>query len=84
MKQIQIKSVILGALLAVVTMFSIGAVTGTGNKPNWEYKTVLYQGNPDGPVNKLAGEGWTVEHFAATEGNPNVPWFYYLMKRAKP
>ena len=47
MKKVDIKSLLIGAVLAVAVMFAVAATTGTGNKTVWEYGTLAqFVGNP--------------------------------------
>jgi hypothetical protein len=59
MNQFDIKSALIGALLAVVIALSVAAATG--NRSSWEYKVITAKGHQDElskTINNGIAEGW--------------------------
>ena len=81
---IQIKSLIVGAVLGVVALISIGATTDGRPRPTWEHKIVVHKsGTPlqDGlerPLDEAGKEGWEPVSLGMNGTQPFV-----LMKRLK-
>ena len=67
--KIDIKSLVFGALLGAVVLFSIGAATGTGQ---WDYKIVYGPGGLEQQVRKVAGDGWEVVSSGGGDASPFV------------
>jgi hypothetical protein len=82
--KIHIKSLIVGAVLGVAVVFSIGAATGGTSRTTWEHKVVVFQSGKtfqaglEEPLNAASREGWE----AVGVGN-NATQPYVLMRRAK-
>jgi hypothetical protein len=74
--KINIKSLVLGAVLGAAVVFSVGAGTGL-LRQKWEYRQVTTQ-QSDENLNKLGDEGWTV----VCTGTSRIGAFYVL-KREK-
>ena len=62
-KKIDIKSLLLGALLGMATLFSVAAATNA--HPVWEYKVLTgivwgreAKGNLDDAINNTVAQGW--------------------------
>ena len=79
---LDLKSLVLGAVVGTVIMLSVGAAT-TGGESKWEYKVVAGSANPnafsspekqEASLNDLGKQGWI---FVQNEGG----WFY--LKREK-
>jgi len=78
-----IKSLVLGALLGGVIMFSVGAATG---KNSWDYKIISGRLSSSGlnhpplgqQIDKAAADGWEVVSAASDDGFPFV-----VLRRAK-
>lgn len=83
-KRIDLKSLLLGALVGASVLLSAAAVTSSDNTATWEYKilvgnngmraTDLQEG-----INKAAADGWTLASTSSySEGMPLA-----VMKRVK-
>jgi hypothetical protein len=72
--KINIKSLILGAALGAVVVFSLGAAT---DHKKSEYRQLPTQLS-DESLNKLADEGWTVVCTGTSQGGG-----FYLLTRTK-
>ena len=85
-RKLDIKSVVLGAFLGALIVFSLGAATG-GSGTVWEYKTVTVSRDSDeqadSKLNQLAQQQWTVESFTATFPPAGHLHRIYLLKRPK-
>ena len=59
-KGIDVKSLVVGALLGAAIVFSVGAVAGAGKRTAWEYRSYTYEGVAVelARANKLGEEGW--------------------------
>jgi len=83
MKKVEIKSLLIGAVLAVVIMFAVATTTGTGNKTVWEYKVVTESAFKDElgkAINSSIGEGWD---FVSASGPNNGNWGMAVLRREK-
>jgi hypothetical protein len=83
MKKVDMKSLLIGAILAVVVMFAVAAATGTGNKTVWEYKVVTESAFQDAlgkAINSSVGEGWD---FVSASGPNNQNWGMAVLRREK-
>lgn len=83
MKKVEIKSLLIGAVLAVVIMFAVAATTRTGNKIVWEYKVVTESAFKDElgkAINSSVGEGWD---FVSASGPNNENWGMAVLRREK-
>jgi hypothetical protein len=85
MKSIQLKSLILGAMIGAAALFGIAAVERAATEYEYKfvYQTELQQHVPlesmEQAVNRFAAQGWEPIAVSATEGRgQNV-----LLKRAK-
>lgn len=81
--QIQIKSLIIGTLLAAAAFIGIGAAGGDKERTSWEYKLFIHSSEklPDGVEKKLTelgSLGWEAVGFDNTTSRPSV-----LLKRPK-
>ena len=75
-----IRSLLVGAFLGVVIMFTIAAANN--RRTSWEYTTVYYNGSHPNveAVNKLGNEGWElVGCFAGPEAK--YPGFIFKRER---
>ena len=73
--KINIKSLLFGAVLGAVIVFSLGAATG---QKKTEYRHVPTQ-QADEALNKLADEGWTV----LCTGTSSQQGGFYLLTRTR-
>ena len=83
MKKVDIESLLIGAVLAVVMMFAVAATTATGNKTVWEYKVVTdsaFQDELGKAINKSVGEGWD---FVSASGPNSEHWGMAVLRREK-
>jgi len=83
MKKVEIKSLLIGAVLAVVIMFAVAATPRRGNKTVWEYKVVTasaYQDELGKAINSSVGEGWD---FVSASGPSNENWGMAVLRREK-
>jgi hypothetical protein len=60
---INIKNLLLGALLAASLVVSIGAATTVAGRTAWEYKTISPANVADDELNKIGSEGWELVNF---------------------
>lgn len=82
MKNLKIRSLLIGALLAAVTAWSIGAASA--NKPAWEYKVIggrILQAELEKTINTSVDEGWEL---VSVSGPTNEMWGMAVLKREKP
>jgi protein involved in sex pheromone biosynthesis len=71
-------------LFAASTLLFAGCSTTHHHTAKWEYKTVeAREGEQDAIISKLTGDGWRVVSFSATEGQPNVIHYHYVLKRSQ-
>jgi len=80
--KIDIKSMILGAILGAVILLSVGAATST--RTNWEYKVVpgkYFTGDQHlgDAINRNAIEGW--DFVSASHGTEQ--WAFAVLRREK-
>ena len=83
MKKVEIKSLLIGAVLAVAVMFAVAATTGTGNKTVWEYKVVTasaFQDELGKAINSSVWEGWD---FVSASGPNHENWGMAVLRREK-
>ena len=83
MKKVEIKSLLIGAGLAVVIMFAVAATTGIGNKTVWEYKVVTestFKDELGKAINSSVGEGWD---FVSASGPNHENWGMAVLRREK-
>jgi hypothetical protein len=81
MKNIDIKSVLIGALLGVAITLSVAAATG--NRTDWEYKVVTasaFQDELGKAINSSVSEGWD---FVLASGPNNGNWGMAVLRREK-
>jgi hypothetical protein len=82
--RIHIQSLIVGVVLGIVVVFSVGAATGGINRTTWEHKVVVHQNGKalqeglEEPLDAASREGWE----AVGLGN-NATQPFVLMRRAK-
>ena len=70
-------------LFAASTLMFAGCST-IHHTSKWEYKTVeAREGEQDAVISRLAEEGWRVVSFSATEGQPNVIRYHYVLRRSQ-
>jgi hypothetical protein len=82
MKKFDIKSALIGALIAVGIMLSVAAATGS--RTAWNYK--VFTGRADGDelgtsINSCIAEGWEL---VSVSGPNNVNFGMALMRKEKP
>jgi hypothetical protein len=79
--QIQIKSLIVGAFLALAAIIGLGAVGGDKDRTSWEYKLISEQiGPPESKALNDAGSlGWEAVGIGVAEDR----WRHVLLKRSK-
>ncbi len=82
--KIDIKSFVLGAVLAAVIVFAVAAATPSGSRTVWEYKTVagkVFRGeqNLDDAINATIAQGW--EFMSASHATDQ--WGFAVMRREK-
>ena len=84
-KKIDIKSLVLGALLGIATFFSVAAATNT--QTVWEYKVVTgvvfgreSKGNLDDAINTSVGQGWQF----VSANHSTDRYGFAVMRREKP
>ena len=82
--KIDIKSLVLGALLGAVVVLSAAAATTSGGRTVWEYQTVqgTVQGNEaklDDAINKQGSQGW--EFVSASHSTEK--YGFAIMRREK-
>jgi hypothetical protein len=83
MKKVEIKSLLIGAVLAVVIMFAVAATPRRGYKTVWEYKVVTESAFKDElgkAINSSVGEGWD---FVSASGPNNENWGMAVLRREK-
>jgi hypothetical protein len=83
MKKVEIRSLLIGAVLAVAVMFAVAATTGTGNKTVWEYKVVTASAFKDElgkAINRSVAEGWDV---VSASGPNDGNWGMAVLRREK-
>jgi hypothetical protein len=83
MKKVEIRSLLIGAVLAVAVMFAVAATTGTGNKTVWEYKVVTASAFKDElgkAINRSVAEGWD---FVSASGPNDGNWGMAVLRREK-
>ncbi len=82
MKQFDLKSVLVGAVLALGLIVAVAAARGS--RAAWEYKVVFGTfGNPDvigSSINSSAAEGW---EFVSASGPNNGNYVIAVMRREK-
>lgn len=81
MKRFDMKSALIGALLAVTITLSLAAATG--NRTAWEYKVVTGSGFHNGlekSINAGVAEGWD---FVSASGPNNENWGIAVLRREK-
>ncbi len=61
---INIKTLVLGALLAAILAVCVGAATNMASRTAWEYKTISPASVTDDELNKIGSEGWELVNFA--------------------
>ena len=79
------KSLMLGATLGVMLMFSVGAAL-TRESATVEYKAlrVVVNDTFDSQLNNMAEEGWTVVSSSTTQSAPtSAPYGVVIFKREK-
>jgi hypothetical protein len=79
--KLDIKSMVLGALLGAVIVFSVGAATG-GSRTVWEYKTVpgkVFGEELGQAINGAVAQGW--EFVSASPSTEQ--WGFAVMRREK-
>lgn len=85
-RKLDIKSVVLGAVLGGLIVFSLGAANG-GSGSVWEYKTVTFSRDSDeeadSKLNQLTQQRWSVDSFTATFPPAGHLHRVYLLKRTK-
>jgi hypothetical protein len=81
MKKFDIKSALVGALLAVVITLSVAAATGS--RTAWEYKVVtssVFGDELGKAINSSIAEGW---EFVSASGPNNENWGFAVLRREK-
>ena len=81
-KKVDIKSVLIGAFLGAVIIFSIAAATNRG-RTVWEYKVVtgnVFQEQLGKAINNGVADGW---EFVSASGPNNENWGIAVLKREK-
>jgi hypothetical protein len=80
MKKFDIKSALIGALLAVVITLSLGAAA-TGSRSAWEYKVVtskVFNNELTKAINDNVAEGW---EFVSASGPNSEIWGIAVLRR---
>jgi hypothetical protein len=69
-KRIDMRSLVIGALLGAAIVFSVGAVTDAGKRKAWEYRSYTYEGVAVelARANNLGEEGWELVCSAPDSG----------------
>lgn len=81
--RIEIKSLLLGALLGAVTVLSIAAATGNATPPVYEYRVVTtsaFQDELGKIINTSVAEGW---EFVSASGPNDQNWGMAVLRREK-
>ena len=81
MKHIDIKSALIGALLAVAITLSVAAAAA--NRTAWEYKVVTgkgFQNELEKAINASVADGWD---FVSASGPNNENWGIAVLKRER-
>lgn len=81
MKKFDIKSALVGALLAVVVTFSVAAATGS--RTAWDYKVVtgrVFQDELGKAINSSVADGW---EFVSASGPNNENWGFAVLRKEK-
>ena len=81
MKTFDLKSALLGAILALAVAFSLGAASS--NRTAWDYKVVAanaFQLELEKAINANAAEGW---EFVSVSGPNNEMWGIAVLRREK-
>src|SRR5262245_14717403 len=81
MNQFDIKSALIGALLAVVIALSVAAAAG--NRSSWEYKVITgkgYQDELSNAINNSVAAGW---EFVSASGPNNENWGLAVLRRER-
>jgi hypothetical protein len=83
MKTIDIKNLVIGALLGASIILSVAAATGTGSRIVWEYKVVtasVFQDELGKAINSSVADGWD---FVSASGPNDGNWGFAVLKREK-
>ena len=81
--RIELKSLLLGALLGAVAVLSIAATTGEEKHTAWEYRVVTaqaFQNELGKAINESAAQGW---EFVSASGPNNDNWGMAVLRREK-
>ncbi len=79
MKKLDIRSAVIGALVAVVITLSVAAATGS--RTAWDYRVVsgsVFQDKLGQAINSSVAEGW---EFVSASGPNNENWGIAVMRR---
>ena len=82
MKMFDIRSALVGALLAVVMVFSVAAATGASTRTVWQYKVVsgpVAGSHFEEAINSKVAEGW---EFVSADGT-GADGCFAVLKREK-
>lgn len=79
------RKIIIGMVLAAMTLLCIGAGLNISERAMWDYKAFNSSSYmSDGELNKLGSEGWELTGFSFASGGPNRSDQYrYIFKRPR-